>query len=205
VVSSEEFREQLLARARLARIDVSERELGQLEHYFRLLARWNEKINLTALPLANPTNETFDRLLVEPLIFAPRIKDSSKRWFDLGSGGGSPAIPLKIARPGLRLIMVESKARKAAFLSEVVRQLQLTGINVENCRFEALAADRRYIESATLVTARAVRVDDSLLGVAEALLAPRGQLILFGHPTIVALGSAFQSTETPGLYWKCST
>ena len=54
--------------------------LGPLEAYFRLLTQWNAKINLTALPLEAPTDETFDRLLVEPLAAAPQL--------ELGSDGG---------------------------------------------------------------------------------------------------------------------
>ena len=50
---------------------------------------------------------------------------SDALWFDIGSGGGSPAIPLKLARPTLPLPMVESKTRKAVFLREAVRALGL--------------------------------------------------------------------------------
>ena len=90
--------------------------LEPLEAYFQLLTQWNAKINLTALPLDPPTDETFDRLLVEPLAASKQIPTHTPSvWFDLGSGGGSPAIPLKIARPALRLTMIESKERKSAF------------------------------------------------------------------------------------------
>ena len=50
---------------------------------------------------------------------------------DIGSGGGSPAIPLKLATPGSALTMVEVKARKSAFLREAIRQLGLTDTQVE--------------------------------------------------------------------------
>ena len=63
--------------------------LDPLESYFRLLTHWNSTINLTALPLNPPTDETFDRLLVEPLCASRQIPDDrSSIWFDLGSGGG---------------------------------------------------------------------------------------------------------------------
>ena len=78
--------------------------LEPLEAYFRLLAHWNAKINLTALPLDPPTDETLDRLLVEPLAAARQIRRcAAASGSTSGSGGGSPAIPLKIARPALRL------------------------------------------------------------------------------------------------------
>ncbi len=101
--------------------------LSPLEAYFRLLTQWNAQINLTSLPLNEPSDAAFDRLLVEPLAAARQIPDASQVWYDLGSGGGSPAIPLKIARPALKLTMIESKERKAAFLREAIRTVGLAG------------------------------------------------------------------------------
>jgi len=99
--------------------------LAPLETYYRLLAQWNVKINLTALPLQPPTDSTFDRLFIEPLLAAELVPDLPGIWFDLGSGGGSPALPLKLIRPSLSLTLVESKTRKAAFLREALRALKL--------------------------------------------------------------------------------
>jgi len=120
-VTSREFRDRLIRRARRAKIAVAPETADVLEEYFRLLDRWNAKINLTALPLRPPTDETFDRLFVEPLAAARFLPNEPDVWLDLGSGGGSPAIPLKAVRPKLKLTMVESKVRKAAFLREAVR------------------------------------------------------------------------------------
>ena len=153
--------------------------LEPLEAYFRLLAQWNAKINLTALPLDAPTDETFDRLLVEPLAAARQLPDSPSAWFDLGSGGGSPAIPLKIARPGLKLTMVESKTRKGAFLREAIRTLGLANTVVAEARFEELAGRSENKESAQLVTVRAVRADAALFEATAELLGDGGRLLLF--------------------------
>src|SRR3954467_11057735 len=122
-----EFRDKLARRSRWAKAPITLNMLEPLEGYYRLLTHWNAKINLTALPLDPPTDETFDRLLVEPLGAAKQIPTHTPAiWFDLGSGGGSPAIPLKIARPSLRLTMIESKERKGAFLREAIRTLELS-------------------------------------------------------------------------------
>jgi 16S rRNA (guanine527-N7)-methyltransferase len=153
--------------------------LEPLEAYFRLLLQWNATINLTALPLENPTDETFDRLLIEPLAAARHIPDSPIVWFDLGSGGGSPAIPLKIARPALKLTMIESKTRKAAFLREAVRRLGIPETVVLNDRFEEVARNAETAGSADLVTVRAVKTDTALFETAGLLLKDRGQLLLF--------------------------
>jgi len=159
--------------------------LEPLETYFRLLAQWNAKINLTALPLEMPTDETFDRLLVEPLAASRQIErilsqfKSIPVWFDLGSGGGSPAIPMKIARPALHLTMIESKERKSAFLREAVRTLGLSNADVLNCRFEDATQQMGREVAADLVTVRAVRTDDELFEAAGTLLRSDGRLLMF--------------------------
>jgi len=173
-----------------------------LETYYRLLARWNEKINLTALPLRTPTDATFDRLLIEPIAAARYVPASGVVWFDLGSGGGSPAIPLKLVRPGARLTMVEARARKAAFLREAARLLSLRETVVENVRFEALGTgnDRQATESADLVTVRAVKVDGILIEAAAKLLAPGGRLLLFARqPGDISALRAFSCEQTAKL------
>ena len=179
-MTSLEFRDRLARRARRAKAPVTLAMLDPLEAYFRLLTQWNAKINLTALPLESPTDETFDRLLVEPLVAAKQIPGNNAGvWFDLGSGGGSPAIPLKIARPALRLTMIESKERKGAFLREAIRTLNLGDCGVETDRFESVAERETHRGAADFVTVRAVRTDDELFGTAGKLLKHGGQMLMF--------------------------
>jgi 16S rRNA (guanine527-N7)-methyltransferase len=179
-VTTLEFRERLARRTRRAKAPISLDMLEPLEAYFRLLAQWNAKINLTALPLDPPTDETFDRLLVEPLGAAKQISTHTPGvWFDLGSGGGSPAIPLKIARPALRLTMIESKERKSAFLRQAVRGLGLPETSVETERFEVAAAKPEFGSRADIVTVRAVRADGELFESAGRMLKDGGRLLMF--------------------------
>ncbi len=179
--------------------------LEPLEIYFRLLAQWNAKINLTAFPLEAPTDETFDRLLIEPLAAARQVPDGAQRWFDFGSGGGSPAIPLKIARPSLELTMIESKTRKAAFLREAVRTIALSDTTVLTERFEDVALENAG--AGQLVTVRAVRADPALFRTAELLLSGSGRLLLFRPPHDAtpdppgfALSTTVQLTDAPPAY-----
>lgn len=147
--------------------------------YFGLLAKWNSKINLTALSLNPASDEAIDRLLVEPALAARHITRTDRLAIDLGSGGGSPGFPLKIAAPWLRLVMVEAKARKCAFLREVVRQLSLADVEVANSRFEELLTRPDLHESADLVSVRAVRADQKLWSSAQAFLKPGGRVLWF--------------------------
>jgi 16S rRNA (guanine(527)-N(7))-methyltransferase RsmG len=179
-VTTIEFRDRLARRTRRAKAPLTLGMLEPLEAYFRLLAHWNAKINLTSLPLAPPTDEAFDRLLVEPLAASRQIPTgASGVWVDIGSGGGSPAIPLKIARPALKLTMIESKERKGAFLREVVRVLELPDALVETERFETFADAREHLASANFATARAVRIDAEFFQTAGRIVKNGGQLFLF--------------------------
>jgi 16S rRNA (guanine527-N7)-methyltransferase len=177
------FRERVLERAGRARVGINPAELQKLEEYYQLLARWNGRINLTSLPMPGYPAETIDRLLVEPLAAARFVEDASLIWFDLGSGGGSPAIPLKIVRPRLRLVMVESRSRKAAFLREAVRSLDLAETTVVSGRVEELDSAANGL--AELVTVRAVRLDGAFLAAATSLLSPSGRVILFTSQSAV--------------------
>jgi 16S rRNA (guanine527-N7)-methyltransferase len=195
-----EFRDRLRSRAKRARLTLAAPEIDQLEAYYRLLARWNRKINLTALSLESLCDDTVDRLLIEPLAVASHVPETPAEWFDLGSGGGSPAIPLKIVRPLLRLTMVEARERKAAFLREVTRDLALSGSAVVNTRLETLEGRTDFSGVASLVTVRGVRVDSSLLNVSRHLLSGAGgRLFLLGGDEAAAPQDGFalfKSVET---------
>ncbi|MBZ5558606.1 MAG: 16S rRNA (guanine(527)-N(7))-methyltransferase RsmG [Acidobacteriia bacterium] len=182
-MASGEFRERLVALAAEAKIAVPPAIVEPLETYLDLLSQWNAKINLTSLPLRPPSDETVRRLLLEPLEAAPHISRGSQNWFDIGSGGGSPAIPLKLARPELDLSMVESKTKKAAFLREVIRTLGLTGVTVFGERLDDVVSRSALHHRATLVTLRAVRLDSGLLRAAWQLIDQRGELLAFCSTT----------------------
>jgi 16S rRNA (guanine527-N7)-methyltransferase len=197
MTTSREFHERLSRRASKANVSLTATVVERLEAYYRLLARWNRKVNLTALHLEELSDPAVDRLLVEPLAAARFVLDSPLAWFDLGSGGGSPAIPLKIVRPAARLTLVESKVRKAAFLREAVRMLGLENASVENDRFEDIAArtptDAAMVE---LVTVRAVKTDKVLFRASRALLREGGRLLLFSSSGIkLSMPPGFQLLE----------
>jgi len=91
---------------------------------------------------------------------------------DIGSGAGFPALPLKIWAPEIAITLVESNHKKAAFLREVIRALTLTNVNVITARAETLT------QAADVVTLRAVERFDSVVPVAERLVAAPGRLAL---------------------------
>lgn len=163
-----------------AGVDPSPELVSNLAAYVELLAKWNRKINLTALSVDPLSDDAVDRLIVEPVLAAKRVEPGDALVMDVGSGGGSPAIPFMLASPGVRLIMVEVKVRKCAFLREAIRQLGIERASVENCRLEELLPRADLHESADIVTVRAVRPDRKLMTAIQAFLKPGGRLFMFG-------------------------
>jgi 16S rRNA (guanine527-N7)-methyltransferase len=198
-VTSREFRERLLARARRSNVQVNPDRVDSLERYFALLSKWNGKMNLTALPLDEPSDLTFDRLLIEPLAAARFMPDEPDTWWDLGSGGGSPAIPMKISRPAVMLRMVEAKARKTVFLREAIRTLGLESATVINKRFDELSESDPGYGSGRYVTVRAVRTDRHLFAVAARLLRDGGRLLMFRPTDKPTSSTGFRYVESAPL------
>ena len=152
----------------------------QLTCYYELLSRWNRKINLTAI---DTPDAAIDRLLLEPVIASKYLPSANVHLMDVGSGGGSPAIPLKLSAPGAALTMVEAKARKSAFLREAVRTLRLDRTNVENARYEELLARPELHEKFDVLSLRAVRVEIRTLFTLQAFIRIGGLLFLFRGPS----------------------
>jgi 16S rRNA (guanine527-N7)-methyltransferase len=178
-VSDSEFAVLLRARALEFGVKIPANLIREFEKFYGLLAKWNRRINLTALDLgSSPVVETLDRLLIEPLIASALIPSAPSAAIDLGSGAGSPALPLKILRPSLRLTMVEARGRKAAFLREAVRTLGLNDVDVEQARFQSLPASMS--SEFDVVTVRALRPDAELLATVVDLLKPTGRFVTFG-------------------------
>ena len=178
-MNSAEFQRRLLERLDASGLRLGAPTLSLLEIYFRLLTHWNKRINLTSLRLEPVSDEALDRLLIEPLAAAKYVSEVSIRWVDLGSGGGSPSIPLKVARPSAKVTLIESRSRKAAFLREVVRELDFSDVDVVNERFEETSARPELRGMTDLVTVRAVRIDTPMAEAAQRLLRADGQLMLF--------------------------
>lgn len=161
-------------RASRAGLPVASDLKASLLAYYDVLVRWNRKINLTAL--ADPA-AAIDRLLLEPVSAAAHLPAGAP-MADLGSGGGSPAIPLALALRVPSLLMVESRSRKAAFLREAAREVSVQA-TVEAVRFEELIAGPRHVGSVRLVSIRAVRPDVTVLRLADALSINGGVVAVF--------------------------
>jgi 16S rRNA (guanine527-N7)-methyltransferase len=197
-------------------------QLEQISTYIDLLARWNARVNLTAI---RTPDEIVTRHFGESFFAARRLfpcgADTPVRQagsqppnpldspnpsntpapapqarpllLDLGSGAGFPGLPIKIWSPDTPVTLIESNNKKVVFLREAIRALTLSGIDVSAVRAEHLPD-----ALAGIVTLRAVEHFDQILPTALRLLAPSGRLAL--------LISESQLKETkhlcPTLHWS---
>jgi 16S rRNA (guanine527-N7)-methyltransferase len=147
-----------------------------VDDHVRLLLAWTAAINLTAIrdPEAVAREHVLDSLAAVPLLRARRIRS----LLDLGSGGGFPGLPLAVALPAERALLVESVLKKARFLSTAATALGVASrVGVGATRAETLAADPRHRGRWPAVTARAVAGLAELVEIALPLLAPGGVLV----------------------------
>ena len=168
------FTETLLKIARATGRSLSDQELARFEAHYRLLKAWGRRMNLTGL---KDEAMIARRHFLEPIAIADLLEDEG-RLVDLGSGNGFPAVPLKVLRPGLELVLVESSEKKSAFLWAVIRELGLREARVETRRVRRLA-DLADLLPCRYLTLRAVRSDDLLKGKGIRILVPGGKGLFF--------------------------
>jgi 16S rRNA (guanine527-N7)-methyltransferase len=154
-------------------ITADDTQVSQIQRYIKMLLIWNDKVNLTAIrdPL-----EILYRHFCESMYAAGAVSLGAGRLADVGSGGGFPGLPLKILRPDLQVFLVESNVKKATFLAEVVRELELTNISVLVSRYEELGEELTPLDA---VCSRAVGEFASFLKWAGSERIAAGQVVLW--------------------------
>ncbi|HEY1071174.1 MAG TPA: 16S rRNA (guanine(527)-N(7))-methyltransferase RsmG [Thermomonas sp.] len=155
--------------AGLAQLSQEPALAGPLLDYLALLARWNATYNLTAI---RDPREMLAKHLLDSLAMQPFVRGLAT-LADLGTGPGLPGIPLAIATPGLQVTLVESNGKKARFLREAVRQLQLGNVQVAESRIEAFQPGATF----DAITARALATLPLILDLGGHLLGDDGRLL----------------------------
>ena len=129
-------------------------QLRQFETYYRELADWNTRMNLTSVIDYEEVQvkHFLDSLTVLPALGQPLATNA--RVVDIGAGAGFPGLPLKLVCPSLSLDLVESTGKKATFLRHVVETLDLADVEVHTGRAEDLAHCTQLRASCDLALAR---------------------------------------------------
>ena len=188
----------LKAGAQKLGIDLNPTQLEQFSIYYDELIEWNKKINLTSItdPVEAQLKHFLDSLSLFPALKQPFDGCS---FIDIGSGGGFPGLPLKIAFPAIDMVLLEATNKKAAFLRHVTRQLGLDNVEVLCQRAEAAAHKPQYRQSFDYALCRAVSSLTSLAELALPFCAIGGRFITLKKGDIAdEVDKAAKATETMG-------
>ena len=153
---------------------------NQLREYRDLLFTWNQRFNLTAL---RDPEEIDQRLIADALRLLPAIdeelarRDDNLRAIDLGTGAGLPGVVIKIARPQIRMTLVDATNKKVTFVQHVLDELGLTHAATVHSRAEEIGQEVDYRSQFDLVTARGVASLPTLMELTIPLLTVGGSFL----------------------------
>ena len=153
--SKEEFAGKILQKgAESFGIQLTKQQVDQFFEYYRLLVQWNEFMNLTAI---TEMEEVMEKHFVDSLALSKAAEVGNiETLIDVGTGAGFPGIPLKIAYPHLRVVLLDSLNKRVKFLSTVIETLGLTNIQAVHGRAEDAARQKDYREQFDAAVSRAV-------------------------------------------------
>lgn len=135
-------------------ITLTERQREQFDRYYELLVERNKVMNLTGITDYDDVNL---KHFIDSLTIV-RLKDMSKisTLVDVGTGAGFPGIPIKIAFPHIKIVLLDSLNKRLKFLDDVIRELDLEEIRTLHGRAEDYAKKPEYREKFDLCVSRAV-------------------------------------------------
>lgn len=179
------MREKILEILRHPSLDLKSRPSGLddpaakvADQFLAFLSEWNQwspKIDLTS---EGDAQTVLEKHVFDSLQYARAIPENDPAVLDIGSGAGFPAIPLKIVRPGFRMVLVESRRKRANFLKSVARSLALRDLEVVHARAEELAREKNYPNRFDYVTFKSVAPLAECLSLALPFLKPGGRIII---------------------------
>jgi 16S rRNA (guanine527-N7)-methyltransferase len=186
-----------LAALAAAKIELPTQAHEKLLGFVALLAKWNRTYNLTAIrePEQMVTHHVLDSLAVLPHL--PR--DDGLRLLDIGSGGGVPGLPLAIARPLWRCVLIDASQKKGAFLQQAAIELGLGNVEAVTTRVEDYALTAPF----DVVISRAFSNLATFARAGQRLLASQGRLYamkgVYPEDEIAALPASVRVVAAPAL------
>lgn len=150
--------DRLVEAARQLGLPLTQHQLQQFQTYYEQLVDWNRRVNLTGITDCEEVQVKHfaDSLSIVLAMEGAKWADGDFAILDIGTGAGMPGIPLKIVHPEARLVLLDSVAKKTAFLHHIVGELALDGVNILTQRAEDIAHHPEYRERFDLVVCRAV-------------------------------------------------
>ena len=161
---------------------LSANELELFDKYLKLLQKWQKSQRLVG---SSDPDWIVEKLFLDSLLFLRVLPRDTRSLADVGSGAGLPGIPIKIVRPDLRVALIESRAKRASFLSAVVRELDLAETQVVIARVEEYARRASRIFDAAVM--RCAGDFSELALVSSRLVRSGGVIVASGPPRKEAL------------------
>lgn len=167
-------------------LNLTEKQLEQLEKFYQLLISWNEKINLTSI---TNKEDVYLKHFYDSLTLC-KIIDFNKNMSlcDVGTGAGFPGIILKIVFPHLEVTLIDSLNKRITFLNHVIQELKMSKIEAIHIRMEDYS--KNNIEKFDIITSRAVAKIQVLSEISFQSLKVGGHLILMKASYIEELESS---------------
>jgi 16S rRNA (guanine527-N7)-methyltransferase len=153
-------------------------ELGSFRKYLKLLQKWQKSQRLIGSP---DEGWIVENLFLDSLLFLRALPEDVLSLADIGSGAGLPGIPIKIVRNNIRVSLIESRAKRASFLSAAVRELGLQDIQVIAGRVEQYADEARGAFDAAVM--RCAGDFSDTVQLAAPLVGRGGLIVASGPPT----------------------
>ncbi|MBQ4105910.1 MAG: 16S rRNA (guanine(527)-N(7))-methyltransferase RsmG [Clostridia bacterium] len=147
------FAENLREQTALIGVELDDTAVGRFEIYYRMLVDYNTRMNLTAI---TEEQEVIVKHFCDSLYILSkfRIKEGAS-VIDVGTGAGFPGLPLLIARPDIKLTLLDGLGKRLQFLSDVLGELGLSA-EIVHSRAEESAVDTDYRQKFDIATSRAV-------------------------------------------------
>ena len=170
--STQKFKHHLKNGSNDLGIKVFEHQAKAMVIHAKELMLWNKKINLTAIkePLQIAEKHFIDSIIAGSLL------ENEKCLIDMGSGGGFPGIPIKIMKPSLKVVLIDSSRKKVNFLKHVIRMLHLENIDAIHSRVEDLHENELYKNKFDAVISRAFTKLSGFVELASPFLNDKGSI-----------------------------
>ncbi len=151
-MEEKEFKEIMKDNLKELNIELSEEQLEQFYGYLNILLEWNKFMNLTGI---TDPKEVIIKHFIDSLTVLNKINENDY-IIDVGTGAGFPGIPIKIAYPNTKVVLLDSLNKRIKFLNEVIEKLNLKEIKTIHGRAEDFGRDKSYREKFDVAVARAV-------------------------------------------------
>ena len=162
-------KEELIEACKEINIEITEKQISQLEQFYHILLEWNEKINLTRITEKQDVylKHFYDSLTLNKVVNLKEINTLC----DVGTGAGFPGMVLKICFPQIKITLIDSLQKRVNYLNDVIQRLDLKGIEAIHARGE------EYKGQFDVVTARAVANIEKLVGYTMHLVSKNGVFV----------------------------